>query len=118
MTTVTNEERLEKVGVVHYEEDEDGNYFALLKEDDYCFLKEQAEQAQVSEREKEYFRRNLVELKAEEVVTRKENARLQELVKILKVHAVHCDADERAIQPYEIIDVINEFTTGEVNGQR
>lgn len=48
----------------------------------------------------------------------KENSHIQELVKILKLHATHCDADGRAIQPFEVIDVINEFTAGETNGQR
>lgn len=54
--------------------------------------------------------KGIVECQQEEI------DRLRELVKVLKLHAVHCDSDGRGIQPYEIIDVINEFMAGETNG--
>lgn len=46
---MTDKEQLEEINVIHFEEDENGNHFALLKEDDYWFLLEQAEKAQKPE---------------------------------------------------------------------
>ncbi|QTD40608.1 hypothetical protein [Sporosarcina sp. Te-1] len=54
-------------------------------------------------------RKERIETERENRRLEAKNARLRELIKTLKLHAVRCDADERAIQPYEIIDVINEF---------
>ena len=47
-------ERLNNIKPIHFKEDEQGNKFVLLSEDDYRFLKEKAERAQELEHDKEH----------------------------------------------------------------
>lgn len=90
---MSDAERLGKIDVVHYEEDEDGNHFALLKEDDYWFLKEQAERMQELEKanKKNYWIAS--DFKYENLVLEQQNKRyhkalvvaFEELTTILEV---------------------------------
>ncbi|PID16850.1 hypothetical protein CSV63_02885 [Sporosarcina sp. P34] len=68
MTTETNAERLDRIE----------NSGTGLEDEDFDWLFEQAERAQGLEYEKDFFRSRLVELKAADVITRKENTRLRE----------------------------------------
>lgn len=111
MTTETNAEWLKKISAYQ-------QHGFPLPDADFERLIQQAE---LSEKRNERYRvwyEGAKKALGEREVFRHENVRLRELVKLLKLHAVHCDADGRTIQPHEIIDVINEFTAGETNGQR
>lgn len=107
---MTDKERLEDIDVVHYEEDEDGNNFVLLKEEDYWFLKEQAERVQELE---ESNKTNADQVaRCERGVTRlvmsnirhvDENNRLhKELVKRVEIERSHKSTYRKVARRYQV----------------
>lgn len=78
MTTETNAERLHIIKTESECEEIAGVKYMCIRLQDFDFLIQQSERAQVLEQEKEFFRRSFVELKAGDVITRKENTRLRE----------------------------------------
>jgi len=78
---LTNETNAEQLRIIKTESERTelaGIEYKVIRLQDFDFLIEQAERSQVLEDEKEFFRRNLVEIKAVENILEKENARLRE----------------------------------------
>lgn len=101
----TNAERFERINE-YQGAFKNGVTMLRLLEDDVDFLIEYVHEL---EELKAHYMKQIQELTRFNDKGIKENKLLDETLKALRVHALHCDADSRAIQPYEILDRIKIY---------
>lgn len=66
--------------------------------DDFDWVLEQAVRVQETEEQKEFFRRSLVEIKAAEVISRKENMKLREANDELQIKNLELEMDKELLR--------------------
>lgn len=90
-------ERLNNIKPEHFKEDEKGNKFVLLSEDDYWFLREKAEQVHELEHEKERQKEDCRKI-------HKQNYRYREAIVEAMDVGLYGDSDSGVMTMYEILN--------------
>src|SRR5699024_601942 len=97
-------ERLSNLKPVHFKEDEKGNKFVLLSEDDYWFLRELAERVQEIEHDKE--RLELIKERQKEEYRKiyEQNYRYREAIIDAMDLGLYGDSDSGIMTMYKILN--------------
>jgi len=97
-------ERLNNIKPMHYKEDEKGNKYVLLSEDNYWFLREQAERVQELEHDKERLELIKERQKEEHRNIYEQNYRYREAIIEAMDLGLYGDSDSGMMTMYKILN--------------